>query len=539
VPFALVALALLLVTNVLLGPLALGVIRWRVSAIGLNQTYGADAAALVLVVPTALASAWLWHRSARLAPPLALAVGLATVYYALASALGPDYIRYEGNNERFFLVLLALTILSWSVAASAWQALDVRPPIPPSWLSRSVGSILILGAMAIGLAWTRQLLDLAISGSLTGGDALAYADAPTAFWLVRVVDLGFIVPVCLATGVGLWRGNPTAVKAAYGSTQRQASWWLLRVRWWCTHRDRLVHDLLPASSHKRVGIERLDVSTHEQIERALNCCLFEPTVTVSRWDHDESREREAHREKFAHDSRSPLKHCSKYPRGATPPSWHSAGLPLRMCLVSRAAAGRPVPPPLPPRSSPAGSSTPSRAFGFGSSAPPVRKLRIDLVHSSGVVVSVRPNTTTERPCALFVHLPISDLSRKTCKTCVPALRPITAVVKSSGWRAAPTCRPALSDPRPSLTAARRRRITRLCQVSSCSTFDQAAAESTPSWSWPRRRRHAAIQERADHGQDAARGVPVDRALRRSDARRLNRECTASQPPRAARPDSIH
>jgi hypothetical protein len=43
-------------------------------------------------------------------------------------------------------------------------------------------------------------------------------DAPSAFWVVRVVDLGFIAPICLATGIGLWRGNPMAVKTAYGVT---------------------------------------------------------------------------------------------------------------------------------------------------------------------------------------------------------------------------------------------------------------------------------------------------------------------------------
>jgi hypothetical protein len=104
------------------------------------------------------------------------------------------------------------------VAARAWIALDSRPPTPSTWLARSLGTVLILGATAIGLAWTRQLLDIAISGTLTGADALAYADAPSAFWLVRVVDLGFIVPICVATGVGLWRRHATAVKAAYAVT---------------------------------------------------------------------------------------------------------------------------------------------------------------------------------------------------------------------------------------------------------------------------------------------------------------------------------
>jgi len=211
-PIALLAIAALLAMNALLGPLGLGVIHWRVSEIGLNQTYGADGAALLLLAPTAVAAAWLWLARARVAAPLALGVGLATLYYALASGLGPDYARYPGNNERFFLILLLLIVLSWTVAIRAWAALDTRPPEPAKWLARSLATVLIFGAAAIGLAWSKQVIDIAIAGSLSGADALAYADAPGAFWLVRVVDLGFIVPLCLATGVGLWRGSPTAVR---------------------------------------------------------------------------------------------------------------------------------------------------------------------------------------------------------------------------------------------------------------------------------------------------------------------------------------
>lgn len=217
-PIALLAIATLLAINVLLGPLGLGVIQWRVSVIGLNQTYGADGAALVLVVPTAVAAAWLWQRRARLASPLALGVGLATLYYALASGLGPDYTRYSGNNEQFFLILLALIALSWTVVCEAWTTLDSRPPAPPRWLARSLGSVLILGSAAVGLAWTKQLLEIAMAGALSGADALAYADAPSAFWLIRVIDLGFIVPICLATGIGLWRGSARAVKVSYAVT---------------------------------------------------------------------------------------------------------------------------------------------------------------------------------------------------------------------------------------------------------------------------------------------------------------------------------
>jgi len=216
-PFALVLLALGSAAAVVLGPLGLGVIQWRLTDNLLNQTYGADGAQLVLVVPTALAAAWLWRAGSRLATPLALGVGFATLYYAVASVLGPDYIRYAGNNERFFLLFLALIVLSWTIAARAWSALDADPPRPSRSLGHGFGAFLVLGGGVIAFAWLAQLLDIALTGTLrSAADAQAYSESPSAFWTVRIVDLGFIVPLCFATGIGLWRRSAVATKAAYG-----------------------------------------------------------------------------------------------------------------------------------------------------------------------------------------------------------------------------------------------------------------------------------------------------------------------------------
>ncbi len=209
---ALLLLALVLAANVLLGPLGLGLIDWRLSANGLNQTYGADAATLVLVVPAALAAARLWWRGHRLAAPLALGAGLAALYYGIAEVLGPDYSRYQGNNERYFPLCLAVIILGWTSAARAWAALDADPPRPAVWLARSFAAVLVLGGALIGLAWMAQIATITVTGAV----GPEYTDAPSAFWTIRIVDLGFLVPICLATGVGLWRGAALAVRASYG-----------------------------------------------------------------------------------------------------------------------------------------------------------------------------------------------------------------------------------------------------------------------------------------------------------------------------------
>jgi hypothetical protein len=201
----------------LLGPLALGAIEWRISANSLNQTYGADGAALVLLAPASLLAAWLAWRGRVVAAPLAFGVGLASLYYGVASVLGADYVQYAGNNERFFLLFLAIIVLSWTIGVWGWSAMDADPPRPGRVVARAAAVVFVLGGLAIAAAWLVQLATIATNGALTqAADIQAYAESPTAFWLVRIVDLGFIVPLTAWAGVGLWRGTSSAVRAATG-----------------------------------------------------------------------------------------------------------------------------------------------------------------------------------------------------------------------------------------------------------------------------------------------------------------------------------
>jgi hypothetical protein len=217
VSLGLLALGVALAAAAILGPLALGLIDWRVSANSLNQTYGADGAALVLLAPASLIAAWLAWQGRPVAGPLAFGVGLASLYYGVASVLGADYVQYRGNNERFFLLFLVIIVLAWTTAAWGWSALRTESRRPGRILARSTAIVFVASGLAIASAWLIQLATIAANGALTGAaDILAYQESPSGFWVVRIVDLGFIVPLAVASGIGLWRGSAAAARAATG-----------------------------------------------------------------------------------------------------------------------------------------------------------------------------------------------------------------------------------------------------------------------------------------------------------------------------------
>ena len=63
------------------------------------------------------------------------------------------------------------------------------------------------------MTYENSLLDHGLMG--LSGAAEEYASSPTPFWLVKLMDLGIVVPVALATGVGLLRGAAWANRTAY------------------------------------------------------------------------------------------------------------------------------------------------------------------------------------------------------------------------------------------------------------------------------------------------------------------------------------
>jgi hypothetical protein len=207
-----VVLGLAVLALGLLGPLATGVIRYRVAPLLRDQLIGSDAVSVVVFVPLLLLAAVLTGRRSPVGPLLALGSALTSWYFVAELVLGPDRTgRYAGNDEAYLPLLLAVLLLSAAVALGAWQALPERAVVFDR-RSRGVIGGLLLGVVTLFVvgrylpAWQHVVAGTAPSD---------YAAGPGIWWTVAFEDLALLLPATAATGIGLLRGTRWAGRAAF------------------------------------------------------------------------------------------------------------------------------------------------------------------------------------------------------------------------------------------------------------------------------------------------------------------------------------
>jgi hypothetical protein len=196
-----------------LGPLVLDVLHYRISPTSLNQIVGGDAAALTVVAPIAVAVGVLAIRGHPAAPVLALAPSNFVVYTYTQLILGNEYLRLPGNVERFFPLLLAVFILAAAIAVRAWNSIPAaRLPATSAGVDRTAGVLLLVIAafVVVGLHLPNYLDAMRDHPSM-----VQYLSSPTAFWLVKFMDLGIVGPAAIAVGVGALRRRPWARRPVY------------------------------------------------------------------------------------------------------------------------------------------------------------------------------------------------------------------------------------------------------------------------------------------------------------------------------------
>lgn len=163
------------------------------------------------MAPALVGAGALWLRDHRLAPALALGPALYAVYTYTTAVLGQEYAAYPGNVEKFFPLYAGLVAGGAAVAAAAWSRLGGSTvPAPADGLRRALaGAFLGIGGF-FALAWAAQIRLV-----LAGDPPSEYVERPTLFWLIKLLDCGFVIPALIATGIGLLRRHPAALRAAY------------------------------------------------------------------------------------------------------------------------------------------------------------------------------------------------------------------------------------------------------------------------------------------------------------------------------------
>lgn len=196
----------------LMGPLAFGFMEYRTSETTVNQLVGSDAAALFVVFPAAILAAVLVFRGRPAGPLLGSGIGVYAIYTYAQVIIGQEYLRLPGNVEYWFPLLLAVFILAEAGVVLSLAAIPTDLPAPSPSVRKTAGISLL--AVAVFLVVGLHLRSLLAAWTDPAG-LTEYSSSPTPFWMVKLMDLGIIVPAAIASGVGLLLGARWALKTMY------------------------------------------------------------------------------------------------------------------------------------------------------------------------------------------------------------------------------------------------------------------------------------------------------------------------------------
>jgi hypothetical protein len=193
---------LVLIYLAIQGPLLRGVIKYKTAEITNNQLVGQDLVNLVLMSPLLILGGIGRFLKKPYAKYALIATPLFLIYYALVYTVGWEWSSpaYTGNSERYtfyflFVLIAALIILLYALAV-----------FPKNAVARfKKGGLAVYSALftlfllVFGGMWVKEILEVIAAGTTRGYDLY-----PTAFWLVRVIDLGFSMPLGLISVYLLW-----------------------------------------------------------------------------------------------------------------------------------------------------------------------------------------------------------------------------------------------------------------------------------------------------------------------------------------------
>jgi len=190
------------------GPLFLQHIRYKTADIINNQIEAQDFINMFILAPIIIGGGVMLFFRKRISKYLLIITPLYLIYYVLSYTIGCEWssAKYTGNSETYtfyflFILISSLIILLYS--------LSIFPKTVENSFKKKgliVYSILfICFNMIFASMWIKEVQEV-----ISTGTTRAYDIVPAAFWVVRIFDLGFTIPLGFISVYLLWvRPNTT------------------------------------------------------------------------------------------------------------------------------------------------------------------------------------------------------------------------------------------------------------------------------------------------------------------------------------------
>jgi hypothetical protein len=202
VAFLSIATGITLIYLAIEGPLFFHHIRYKTAAVVNNQLVGQDVVNLFLLSPLLIVGGIALFLRKRLSRYLLMMTPLYLIYFVLSYTIGWEWssTQYSGNSEQYtfhflFILISSLVILLYSLSIFPK---DVVAKFGKRGLA--VYSVLFsLFLLVFASMWIKEVREV-----MSTGTTRAYDIAPTAFWVVRIFDLGFTIPLGFISVYLLW-----------------------------------------------------------------------------------------------------------------------------------------------------------------------------------------------------------------------------------------------------------------------------------------------------------------------------------------------
>lgn len=195
------------------GPLFLGILSYKTAPTGINQIMGQDLVNLLVLSPLTILAGLTLLANKPIARYLLVAYPLYLMYYVLSYTIGLEWSSpsLTGNSEQYtfaFLFILVSALISLLYGLSVFPR-NLSPKFGRTGL-RVYSVIYVLLILVFASMWIGQIKEILTSGTTAG-----YAAVPTAFWLIRIFDLGFTIPLGLISVYLLWTRPATSAAAQF------------------------------------------------------------------------------------------------------------------------------------------------------------------------------------------------------------------------------------------------------------------------------------------------------------------------------------